>query len=183
MKEINSNIDEKLYQQVVDAAYGNASIFIKIKISFLRKRNDDIKNLFEDYRKSAIVIGNLKREKLSDEITERIMDKVKVESSNSFLSEIYTVFIQKPAFYSSIAVVLTGFIIFSLFNQNRIDYEGYSENQVVEARADVEKSLAIISSVFADTKHTITNEILKEKVGNPISKSVQTVNNLLRKGE
>lgn len=158
--------------QTIEAAYKKTNVFIELKIFLIRLSNNKIDKVFNENRRVKNITTSLRKSTNSD-----IYKKVNLSKPKINIDFLHTHKL-RPSFYMlAITIIVTG-IVFSLIKNKGVDYEGYTEYEVETAKVDVNKSLELISKIFGDAKNVLTDDIIGEKISNPINKSINTVNNL-----
>ncbi len=61
-------MNEELLNKIIDVAYGNASLFDKVKIYLMSLKNSEIKNLLHEYKKQHHQLKNLELEDCPDHL-------------------------------------------------------------------------------------------------------------------
>lgn len=172
-----SNINEKSLSKIISVAYGNASLIDIFIVKRLIKRDSELRALYEEYRKTASIVCSLKREKFENDnilITEKINTKTMFE-------EMYSIFLGKPIIYSAMVTVLLISMMFSIFSNKEISYNGYTMAEVKKANRESRIAISIVSEIFNKTKTTLKTDILYKEVSKPINEGINTVNKLFNK--
>ncbi|MFH1197981.1 MAG: hypothetical protein V1720_19925 [bacterium] len=180
-------MDEHLLNKIISVAYNDARIVDKIHVRYLALKNPEIKKLFEEYRSTYGGVHNIKIDECPDEIVEKVLSSVKMTESKkkSFKDDLFTMFVLNPRATAYVATAATLLIIFSVvfnINRNENNYGSYSKEEVLQANKQIKESLALIGKVFNKTQSTITDEVFGKRVGKPINKSINTINNLFLEG-
>lgn len=163
---------KRILLQTIEAAYKKANIFIVIKVFVARISNKKIEKLYSENRRIKNITDGLRRTTNIE-----IHKKLNIGISKNNYNFLHTNKL-RPSFYMvAITLIVTG-ITFSILKNKGVDYEGYTQNEVELAKNDVNKSLELISKIFGEAKNVLTEEIIGEKISNPIQKSIKTVNNL-----
>lgn len=173
----SSQIDEELLSKIISAAYGNASLIDKFKINRLIRSDVQLRALYEEYRTTALAVRSLKREKFENNkvlITEK-------HNTKTMFDEIYSMFLGKPIIYSAIVTVLLVSILFSVFSNRNISYNGYTLAEVEKANRESRLAISIVTNIFNKTETVLKSDILYKKVSKPISEGMNTVNKLFNK--
>ena len=173
-------IDEELHNKIINAAYGDAGIFDKIKIYFLAKKYPEVKFLFDEYRATSKAVHSIEKEFMPDELLEKVKIKAgsKEPQKNSFFFDFYSFVFARPAVSAFAAAVLIIIIITSAFIKEPGFESQYSKEEVALANKQTKQALAIIGKVFSNTEKTLKNDILAKRVGQPINEGLNMVNNL-----
>lgn len=180
-------IEEELHDKIINAAYGDAGIFDKIKIFFLSKKYPEVKSLFDEYRSTSKAVHSIEKEFMPDELFAKVKRTtgVKEVQSNSFWGDLYVIIFSRPASSAIAAAALLIIIITSIFikgpnisNLTTGQAGQYSKEEIALANKQTRQALAIIGKVFSKTEKTLKNDILAKRVGKPINKGLDMVNNL-----
>ena len=173
-------MNEKLLNKIISVAYGDANLIDKFKIYWMAKNKDEVKSTLQQYKTNAEKLKHLTEE----EVPERILTNVNNITKNltgekrSLFFDLYTMVFSKPA----VASVVLGIFILAIvstfiFKRSEIK-EQYTVQEIELADKNVKKSLALVASIFNKTKTTIEKDILTKKVGTPIHKGFNVVNDL-----
>ncbi len=175
-------MEEKLLNKIISVAYGDAKIWERIEIYWLSKNNLEVKNLLEEYKKTAVKVHTLKKEEFSGSINREI-ENVKFEkfsSEKSLLFDLYTFVFRRPAVSSAIlAVFILALVSTFIFERPEI-HRQYTKQEIELADKQVKQSFALIASVFNKTKNTVEKDVLTDRVSKPIRESFNLVNNYLQ---
>lgn len=173
-------IDEQLHDKIINAAYGDAGIFDKIKIYFLAKKYTEVKSLFNEYRATSKAVHSIEKEFMPDELLEKIKPQtgVKEFQKNSFFFDFYTFIFTRPVSSAIAAAALIILIITSVFIKGPDITNQYSKEEIALANKQTKQALAIIGKVFSNTENTLKNDILAKRVGQPINEGLGMINNL-----
>lgn len=176
----NQNIDNKLVNKIINAAYGDATIFEKLIVFIKSLFNADAKNLLNEYRATANKVHTFK----SEEVPERVIENVKIKTESiketeSIFQKIYFTFISKPILSVSGAAI-TVLIIISLFViKQPSPSHNYSKAEIELAQKQFEESIAIVNKVFKKAERTIDEEVIPKHVGKPLNKGLKLLNDYL----
>jgi len=170
-------MNEKLKDKVICVAYGDASLLEKLKIYRLASKNQEVKQILDEYSKIAKIVHSIPEE----EFTEKPKIKLFINEPKSLLEEIYLIVIGKPLISFASAVLLVFAISFSIINNKELSYEGYSIAEVKKASLDTKQALQIVNSIFTKAEDKIKYEILTEEVSKPINEGMNTINKLFKK--
>lgn len=184
------NINEELHNTIINAAYGDSGLFDTIKIFLLRKILPEVNILFKEYRASAKTVHSIESVLMPDELSEKIKSKTCVldTSKNSFFFDFYSFVFSRPVVSTAAAGIIVIIIISSAFikrpdlsNMDAGQAGWYSQEEIALANKQARHALAIIGKVFNQTENTIKNDILAKRVGQPINKGLNVVNELFNK--
>jgi len=173
-------MNENLENKIISVAYGDAGLIDKIKIYWLSKNNDEIKELLKKYKASAEKFRNLEEEEIPGNIITNVNNITQNLSNNnkSLLFDLYSLVFRRPAITSAIlGIFILAIVSTFVFKRSEIK-EQYTIQEIEQADKNVKKSLALIANIFNKTKIKIEKDILTEKVGTPIHKGINVVNDL-----
>ncbi|MBU0475607.1 MAG: hypothetical protein KKF62_15775 [Bacteroidetes bacterium] len=170
-------MNEKLKDRIISVAYGDASFLEKYRIKRLASKDKAVKNILDEYNKIAKAVHSISKEEFSGK------PKIKMISDlhKSILEEIYLIIIGKPAISFLAGVLLVFAISFSLLNNKKLNYEGYTIAEVQQANIEAKQAFQIVNSIFSKTENKIKYDILTEEVSKPIKEGMSTVNKLFKK--
>lgn len=181
MKAMKSfKINDTLLNKIISVAYGDASLFDKIRFFFLAKKYSEVKNLLDVYRDTASSVHSIPIDECPQIIVEQVGESInrKSKSSNKFLFDLYSAFFSRPAvsIAATIIVLITmaTSILFYKHEPNNI----YSQNEIELANYQAKEALAMVGSIFSKTSRKIGREILPNTVSKPIRDGMKIVNNI-----
>ncbi|PIQ10365.1 MAG: hypothetical protein COW71_03045 [Ignavibacteriales bacterium CG18_big_fil_WC_8_21_14_2_50_31_20] len=170
-------MNEKLKDRIICVAYGDASFLEKFKINRLASKDEEVKQILEEYCKIAKTVHSITKE----EYTEKPKIRVFINEPKSVFEEIYLIIIGKPLISFAAAVLLVFAISFSIINNKELSYDGYSIAEVEKANLEVKQALQIVNSIFTKTENKIKHEIFREEVSKPLNEGMNTINKLFKK--
>lgn len=178
-------LDEKLLNKIISVAYGDSSVRDKLIVMRAAKQNEQVRNLLTSYKQTAAEVKQIREEVCPEDLIKKI-DQNKLpaaKSSNGFLFDFYSIVFARPVISAATTFVLVAAIIIALFVNKPVQYNyKYSEAQIIDADKQARQAFAIVGKFFKETQVTLQNEILKDRVAQPINKGIGIVNNLF-KGE
>ena len=177
----SSEISEKCLNKIISAAYGNASLIDTIQVKRLIKKNSELKALYEEYRRTAEAVHSLKIEEYNSESNFVPRELNNKQKSMTILEELYSVFLGKPVVYGATITILLISILFSVFSNREISYNGYTLAEVKKAKRESRIAISIVSEIFSETGTTLKTDILYKEVSKPINEGINTVNKLFNK--
>ncbi len=178
-------MNEKLKERIIAAAYGDAGLFEKIKIYWIRKNNAEASSIWDTYYSTARRVHKIKPDRFPDQS----LEKLRIEMDNTGQVKSKTKPRNSVRFSGHLALLGAGLatavflVVFVLRKEPQPDYEGYTEQQVELADKQTREALAIVGRVIGTSSHALKNDILGEKIGLPIHQSMQTVNQLFKEGK
>ncbi len=173
----SSKISEEMLDRIISVAYGSASFLEKRRIEKLASENEAIKELLEEYKRTANAVRSIPKEEYNGVLKIQTI----TDSNKSIFDDIYQILIGKPLVSAAATILLIFAITFSLFNNRELTYEGYSIAEVQKANIESKQALMIVNEIFSKTKKQLTNDILINEVSKPIKEGMNTVNKLFYK--
>ncbi|MCB9208485.1 MAG: hypothetical protein H6612_03555 [Ignavibacteriales bacterium] len=175
-------MDEKLLNRIISVAYGDASFIEKLKIYSLAKKNSEVKNLLEEYKRTANQTHSIKLENLSEEVIENIKNvtNTKHYQENSIFNDFYSFVFRRPVFTSAIAVMIILAMVSTFIVKRPEIHQQYTQQEIENADKQVKHSLALIAGVFKKTSLTVEKDVLTDRVSIPIKESFNLVNEYLQ---
>ncbi len=192
--EIHNYLDEELKDEIISAAYGDAPLFVRIKILLLSLTNKEIRNLYKEYKTTVRGVRLIKPEEFPEESLKNVLEKItdqKVIGINplrrnrnkagrfaverTFSDDFLYIIFKRPVVSLLTALVLIAAVTFSVIKNQQAPSYSFSKYQIENADKQVAYTLALIGKIFDETQNTISEEILKNKVSKPINQSVDAV--------
>ncbi len=175
-------MNQKLENQIISVAYGDANIWQKIKIMFLAKKNKDVAKLLSEYSKTAESV-----KKLTVNFPDGILENLNVQPSKtkpvkSSMAPAFSFILNRPVLSAATVTAVLVIVLVLLFSGRSQNNYGYTEAQIKLADKQVKQTLALVSNVFNETERTLEKDVFVNKVGRPLSQSVEIVNNLFNGG-
>ncbi len=172
-------MDDKLLEKIISVAYGDATWIEKIKIHRLAKENSEVKELLENYERTASEVHKLTEEDCPDELLIKIRSKTLnvVKKSNTFTADFFSIIFRRPVISAAATIVLVVFILLEIFHNESMQYQ-YSRAEVELADKQARQALAIVGRIFNQTNVTLKEEVLNSRVAKPIQESMGIVNGL-----
>ncbi|MDP3583149.1 MAG: hypothetical protein Q8S39_14535, partial [Ignavibacteria bacterium] len=94
-----------------------------------------------------------------------------------FLNDLYTIAFARPVVSLAVVLVVISAITFGIIRNKTVEYE-FTEAEVIEADKQAQQALAIVSNIFEQTKTTLEDDVLGNKVSKPLNKGLGIINNL-----
>ena len=167
-----------MLEKIISTAYGQASFLEKHKVNKLLKQDDRLRELYEEYKRTANLVHSIDLEELNKEF---IIAQKDSKERKSIIDEIYSIFLGKPLVYSAAVSVLIISIMFSIFSNRELSFNGYSTAEVERANIQSKQALMIVSNIFSKTGTTLKTDILYKEISKPINEGIKTVNKLFNK--
>jgi len=175
----SSEISEQLLSKIISVAYGNGSLIDKFQVKRLINKDFELKELYEEYRRTAEAVHSLYSEKYEHESA--ISPHELKSKPRKIIDDIYSIFLGKPIISSAVVTVLLISIMFSVFNEREISFNGYTLAEVEKADIDSRHAISIVANIFKNTGKTLKTDILYKEVSVPIRSGINTVNKLFNK--
>ncbi|NOX19463.1 MAG: hypothetical protein GXO87_14445 [Chlorobi bacterium] len=177
-------IDENLHDEIIAAAYGEASEVVKEKIEKLIKENEQAAELFARYSETAEAVRQLEPEDCPNELIAGVLASQKIgKIKRSFIYDWFSILYSKPAVSAvagfAVVIVIAATLI---FNVNRPQYNGYTKSEVEKANKETQMALNIVGRFFAESKEVLKENILIDKIGRPVQKGINELNKLFLTG-
>ena len=164
-------IEEKILDQIINAAYGDATIMQKISLYVKMLSNKELKIVYNDYKLTAQQVHKIKLEET----------ELDIGIISNTISRITSFVFAKPLNVSSasLALLLAAVTFFLMLNKN--SGVNYTQSEMIQAELDMKYSLAIVGKVFTSAENRLNKEIIDDKIRRPIKKGFQTINTLYNK--
>lgn len=186
--QLENKFNEETIDLIINAAYGNISMFQKIKVRFLIRENSELKKLYDEYKSTADSVHSLNEEELPEYVLRRIENETKVnitENENGFLSDLSSILFAKPQIIFVTTAIVVGLVISSiLFKEPEVESTSpYTAAEIELANKQAKEALALVGKILNSTQAALTEEIIPQKVVKPINESFEYVNELFNKGD
>ncbi|MCZ7602500.1 MAG: hypothetical protein QY331_15595 [Melioribacteraceae bacterium] len=178
--------EQKTIDLIINAAYGSANMFEKIKVWFLIRKNEELNLFYKEYKATADSIHSLPREVMPDYILERVEHSINNSiqvNENSFISDLLNIFLTRPQIVFVATAIVIGLMISSLFVKEQQFNNQYSQAEIELANKQAHEALLLVSKIFNSTHTTLTEEILPNRVVKPLNEGFGYVNDLFKKGD
>lgn len=178
-------MEEKLLTKIISVAYGDSTLWEKVKIYRLAIKNSEVKAILDEYKKVANQAHKIDLEYCPDQIVENVRNITRIEPSkdNSLLFDLYSFVFRRPAVSASIFSVFVLALISTFIIKRPDIHQQYSKQEIELADQQVKHSLALIAGVFKKTTQTVEKDILTDRVSKPIKESFNLVNDYLQGDE
>lgn len=179
----SSDIDEKILEKIISAAYGDAGFFDRLAVKKLAEKNPAVKKLLREYSDTAAAVRNIEPEECPPSVLHyaEVLTGQKTESRKGFLSDLYTFAFAKPVLTLAVSVIIIAGVFSTIFIDRSSVRLNYTAEEIRAADLQTREALAIVGKIFESTNETLKNEILKNKVSPPVSRGMKVVNQLLDK--
>jgi len=184
-KELN-NLDQKLIDKAIKLAYGNVGIADRIYIYLKAATNGEIKELLEEYKRTAKAVHNVKLEDTPVHLINSVKNyTIAIEQKDSFISRFFYGFFTLlgkkaiPAIVLGIILVL----IVSIFLLRTPDPKHkYSSVEIELAEKQFRQSMAIVGEAFQNAEKSFSDEVMNKQVNKNLNRGYYLVNNILTGG-
>lgn len=178
-------MNDKLIEKIISAAYGDARFFDRIYISLLSKKDKEVMDLLNEYRKTAGEVHSLREEEYPEESVNKILKEAGIagKEKHSFASDIFGVFVRRPIAASASAFLLVGLLVTTMFITSREPEAKFSHDEIAKAGEDTRIVFKAIDELINGAGDLIIDNILKEKVAVPINENLLKVSNIIKEGE
>lgn len=176
-------MNEKLINQIIETAYGDAGLFTRIKIHRLAAKNAEVKKLLDEYKATANDVKKLKGSEVPGYLFE---EALKNKKTKPFLLDLYLLLFEKPAVSVAVTAVLLLSITFAVYFKNppANPEQQLTEQELIEANEEARKAFELIGSIFQNASNSIKEEIIDKKLNNPLKEGMIFTNGLFnRQGE
>lgn len=175
-------MNEKLVNRIICVAYGEASVWEKLKIYKLAKQNPKVDSLLKEHTRIAQQAHNVKIDACPDEVLNNVKQITKTKQNNetSLLFDLYSFLFRRPAISGAIFTLFIVALISTLLFKRPEIHQQYSKQEIEVADKQVKHSLALISGVFKKTTETVEKDVLTDRVSKPIKESFNLVNEFIQ---
>lgn len=187
MQKNNSNkIETELVNKIISVAYGEAGLIDRIVVLWEAVRNENVKQLLEDFRTTANGVHKLKQIELPEYITEKVSKKIAIKTeSESFFSKIplafFLLFSRKLIPVAAAGIIILAVVSFFIFREPEPTHK-YTKAEIELAEKQFKQSLAIVGKVFKRTEEKLDRDILKTKVSKQVNKGLIIVHDYITGG-
>ncbi|HEX2865426.1 MAG TPA: hypothetical protein VHO03_00215 [Ignavibacteriales bacterium] len=178
-----SEMDEKLLNRVISAAYKDATLLERLLIRWKAAWDPEVKRLYQEYKTTARQVHSLFEEACPGSVLSRVEKLTLPEErkQHSFLLDIYGAVFSKPVWSAAMVLIMVSALALSIFLRQNKQPVPYSQKEIALANEQASEALKMVGSILNETKSTVINEILPEKVSRPINEGFSTVRNLINK--
>lgn len=175
--------DDKLLDKIIAVAYGDAGFFEKRKIKRLAKINPEVDALLKEYSDTADAVKTLEHDECPEIVIQNAAGATGENDINrkSFLADLFSLAYSRPVVSLAATVILLIAVFTTVFVDRPVNKPNYTAEEIRVADQQAREALAIVGRIFESTNLALKNEILKEKVSQPVHEGMQTVNQLFDK--
>ena len=180
----SSDINQTNIDKIINVAYGDGTLKDKLTVKSLIRSNEDAKKIFEHYRKTAAAVGKMGIDNIPEDLLSKMDERVKREFNfkRSIASDLYTIFVSKPAGAFATASLLV-LLIVTLFIFNIPVNRQYTDAELIKADRQTKQALLFVSGIFSDAGSTVKDDILTTRVADPLQEGINLVNYLFNEGD
>jgi len=175
-------LNEEIENRIISVAYRDATLIDKFIVMRAAIQNPETRSLLNSYKRIAKEVKVLREEECPNDLLRGVFRKNVPSSKNktSFLFDLYSTVFSRPIISAITTIVLITAIVTTLIVNKpaQISYH-YSQTEINDADLQARKAFAIVGKFFNQTKTTLENEIMGERVAKPINDGIGIVNNLL----
>jgi hypothetical protein len=172
-------MNDKLLEKIISVAYGESNLIKKIKIRRLANKNPEVKELLENYKRTASEVHKLKEEECPEELLTGIKNKTfnVVKRSNTITADFFSIIYRRPLVSAATTIIILVIMLLGIFHNETVQYQ-YTSAEIALADKQAKQALAIVGKVFNQTNITLKEEVLNSRVAKPIQESMEIVNGL-----
>jgi len=177
MKTMKFNKTKLSEAELISSAYGDANIFTRLKILYLRKKHPELKALFCEYKSTAKLLKNIVPEDCPDTLLPTSL-KQNRKQYHPYLIKVLLGLINKPALPAAAFLILIFITLFSVLKTS--PEQSFSQLEVELANKQVKQTLVLVNSVFRTSTKQLRKNILSEKVANPINEGMNIIEDYIK---
>ena len=172
-------ITEELKNKIISAAYKDATWLDRLLVWRLISKNEEAKRIFDLYRATANEIAKLTEEECPGFIVDSAKEKTNATKVNApgFLNDFYSIVFVRPVVSLAVVIVVISAITFGIIRNKTVEYE-FTEAEIINADKQAQQALAIVGNIFEQTRSTLEDDVLGNKVSKPLNKGLGIINNL-----
>jgi len=176
---------DKLINKIISVAYGDANIFDIIHIKILAIKNREVSKLLNEYKATACEVRTLKEEVLPEEIMNKVAARIgaKTENKTNFTNDILSLFITRPIITSAAALILILSLVTTMFILRQNNDTLYTQEEIEKAGLQTKQVFETISEIFSKTENYVKENVLKENVAKPMTKSFNKITKAIKEGD
>ncbi|UCH66456.1 MAG: hypothetical protein JSW63_04830 [Ignavibacterium sp.] len=181
MQKNNSvKVEESLLNKIISVAYGDAGLIDRINIYRKARKDPFIKQLLNEYKKTAASVHSIKETELPASISSTVRENLgKNTNTNPVGSFIYSWLFARPILSTGVAGILIIAICgILLFHKPAPEYT-YTKVEIELAQKQLQESIAILNKVFRKAETELDTEVMPIHVGKQVNKSFNLLNDLL----
>lgn len=178
-----SEMDEKLLERVISAAYKDAPFWERLFVMWKAARDPEVKKLFKEYKTTAGQVHRLKEEACPESVIKRVekLTLKEEKETHSFLLDVYGAVFSKPLWSAAMVFVIVSTLALSVYLRQHEQPRPYTQKEIALANRQASETLKMVGRILNKTKSTVVEEILPEKVSKPINESLSIVRNIIDK--
>jgi hypothetical protein len=173
------NIDDKLLEQVIAVAYGDAGWLDRFIINRKAKKDQAVRQLLYEYKLTANSVHHLKPMQLPESVMHLVRAEINAKSENTFWSSVYIRFLSRPILSAAVAGMIIIAIISVLLLYNPQPQHKYTKAQIELAEKQFRKSIAIVGKVFNNAEKKFDEDVINNQINKSLGKGFNLVNDIL----
>jgi len=179
------NIDDILLEKIINTAYGDASIFVRIEVLWKASKNKKVKAILDEYKETAGAVHNINKNDLPDHVIENVKNETDQFTlrgkTSSKLSLLYTAYTNKKLIpVAALGMLLISIVSFLIFKEP-VQHSKYTKADIELAQKQAIESLEIVAKVLQNTELKLDYEI-SDKVSKQLNKGLSVVNDYVTGG-
>ena len=179
LEKRSHKINEKLLEQVIAVAYGDANWLEKFLVNRKAKRDFVVKSLLDEYRTTSTAVHKLKDENLPRSVIDTVIDRTTNVSKRDFFgSIIYSRIFAKPLLSAGIAGIILLIASVLVFFKPKEEIR-YSKSEIELAQRQLQESISIVNKVFSKAEHQLDSNVLPNHVDKHLNKGFYLLNDIL----
>lgn len=174
-------LNEAMHNKIISVAYGDAGLMDRIKIMRAAAENEEVRNLLDEYKKTALEVKILELEEFPQELLKAVESKTVSlkKNTNAFFYDLYSVILSRPGYSAVVTIVLVAAMVISLIINKPVKYN-YSAAEINVADKQAKYAFEIVGKIFNETNITLQKEVLGKAVAKPLNESIGVVNKLIK---
>ncbi|MHB8906721.1 MAG: hypothetical protein ACYC4T_01250 [Melioribacteraceae bacterium] len=174
-------LNEAMHNKIISVAYGDAGLMDRIKIMRAAAENEEVRNLLDEYKKTALEVKILELEEFPQELLKAVESKTVSlkKNTNTFFYDLYSVILSRPGYSAAVTIVLVAAMVISLIINKPVQYN-YSAAEINVADKQAKYAFEIVGKIFNETNITLQKEVLGKAVAKPLNESIGVVNKLIK---
>ncbi len=174
-------LNEAMHNKIISVAYGDAGLLDRRKIMQAAAENEEVRNLLDEYKKTAREVKKIDLEEFPQELLKTIESKTisLKKNTNTFFYDLYSVILSRPGYSAAVTIVLVAAMVISLIINKPVQYN-YSAAEINVADKQAKYAFEIVGKIFNETNITLQKEVLGKAVAKPLNESIGVVNKLIK---
>lgn len=177
MKNINFHKTTINETELINSAYGDANVFTRIKIFYLRKKHAELNSLFCEHKNTSKSLKKINLEECPEAILPKSVGQAKQQNQITVFS-LLTPIIHKPALSAVALIIIIFATLFSVLDNSQ--EQTFSQLEIELANKQLKQTLLLVSNVFNTSTKQLTKEILSERVANPVNEGMNIIEDYIK---